>query len=212
MSTTETVSVPRLRAKYDDEIRAALKEQLGLGNIMQVPRLDKIVINMGVGAAVGQPSLLEGAVKDLTRIAGQKPIITRARKSIANFKLREENPIGTKVTLRGARMWEFLDRLISLAIPRVRLPHDGHRSATLATGIGMSLSMMPPCIVALVAFWCFLTTLTPSTITLLAVGSTRVTLPVLPRSLPVSTLTLSPFLILRPAMVTAPPGRATRSS
>ena len=86
-----------------------------VANVMEVPRLEKIVINMGVGAAVGQPSLLEGAVKDLTRIAGQKPIITRARKSIANFKLREENPIGTKVTLRGARMWEFLDRLISLA-------------------------------------------------------------------------------------------------
>src|SRR5687768_42867 len=120
MSTTETVSVPRLRAKYDDEIRAALKEQLGLGNIMQVPRLEKIVINMGVGDAVGQPSLLEGAVKDLTTIAGQKPIITKARKSIANFKLREGNAIGTKVTLRGARMWEFLDRLISLAIPRIR--------------------------------------------------------------------------------------------
>ncbi len=116
----EAAPVPRLKAKYDSEIRAALQEQLGLGNIMEVPRLEKIVINMGVGAAVGQPSLLEGAVKDLTRIAGQKPIITRARKSIANFKLREENPIGTKVTLRGARMWEFLDRLISLAIPRIR--------------------------------------------------------------------------------------------
>ena len=121
MSTaTETTAVPRLKARYDDEIRDALKERLGVTNVMQVPRLEKIVINMGVGAAVGQPSLLEGAVKDLTRIAGQKPIITRARKSIANFKLREENPIGTKVTLRGARMWEFLDRLISLAIPRVR--------------------------------------------------------------------------------------------
>jgi len=120
MSTTETVSVPRLRAKYDGEIRAALKEQLGLANIMQVPRLEKIVINMGVGDAVGQPSLLEGAVKDLTTISGQKPVITKARKSIANFKLREGNAIGTKVTLRGARMWEFLDRLISLAIPRIR--------------------------------------------------------------------------------------------
>lgn len=119
-TTETTVLVPRLKARYDDEIRAALQEQLGLANVMQVPRLEKIVINMGVGAAVGQPSLLEGAVKDLTRIAGQKPIITRARKSIANFKLREENPIGTKVTLRGARMWEFLDRLISLAIPRIR--------------------------------------------------------------------------------------------
>jgi large subunit ribosomal protein L5 len=135
--STEATPVPRLRAKYDNEVRDALKEQLGLDNVMQVPRLDKIVINMGVGAAVGQPSLLEGAVKDLTRIAGQKPIITRARKSIANFKLREENPIGTKVTLRGARMWEFLDRLISLAIPRVRdfrglnpRSFDGHGNYT----------------------------------------------------------------------------------
>ncbi len=138
MSTaTETTAVPRLKARYDDEIRDALKEQLDVANVMQVPRLEKIVINMGVGAAVGQPSLLEGAVKDLTRIAGQKPIITRARKSIANFKLREENPIGTKVTLRGARMWEFLDRLISLAIPRVRdfrglnpRSFDGHGNYT----------------------------------------------------------------------------------
>jgi large subunit ribosomal protein L5 len=136
-TSTETTPVPRLRTKYDDEVRDALKEQLGLANVMQVPRLEKIVINMGVGAAVGQPSLLEGAVKDLTRIAGQKPIITRARKSIANFKLREENPIGTKVTLRGARMWEFLDRLISLAIPRVRdfrglnpRSFDGHGNYT----------------------------------------------------------------------------------
>jgi large subunit ribosomal protein L5 len=119
-TTTETVPAPRLKARYDDEIRAALKESLGLANIMQVPRLDKIVINMGVGDAVGQPSLLEGAVKDLTTIAGQKPVVTKARKSIANFKLREGNAIGTKVTLRGARMWEFLDRLISLAIPRIR--------------------------------------------------------------------------------------------
>ena len=119
-TSTETTPVPRLKTRYDDEIRTDLQEQLGLSNVMQVPRLEKIVINMGVGAAVGQPSLLEGAVKDLTRIAGQKPVITRARKSIANFKLREENPIGTKVTLRGARMWEFLDRLISLAIPRMR--------------------------------------------------------------------------------------------
>jgi len=134
---TETTPVPRLKARYADEIRAALQEQLSITNVMQVPRIEKIVINMGVGAAVGQPSLLEGAVKDLTRIAGQKPIITKARKSIANFKLREENPIGTKVTLRGARMWEFLDRLISLAIPRVRdfrglnpRSFDGHGNYT----------------------------------------------------------------------------------
>ena len=136
-TSTEATPVPRLKTKFDTEVRDALKEQLGLENVMQVPRLEKIVINMGVGAAVGQPSLLEGAVKDLTRIAGQKPIITRARKSIANFKLREENPIGTKVTLRGARMWEFLDRLISLAIPRVRdfrglnpRSFDGHGNYT----------------------------------------------------------------------------------
>jgi large subunit ribosomal protein L5 len=136
-TTTETTPIPRLKTRYETEIRDALKEQLGLANVMQVPRIDKIVINMGVGAAVGQPSLLEGAVKDLTRISGQKPIITRARKSIANFKLREENPIGTKVTLRGARMWEFLDRLISLAIPRVRdfrglnpRSFDGHGNYT----------------------------------------------------------------------------------
>ena len=136
-TSTEATPVPRLKTRYDSEVRDALKAQLGLDNVMQVPRLEKIVINMGVGAAVGQPSLLEGAVKDLTRIAGQKPIITRARKSIANFKLREENPIGTKVTLRGARMWEFLDRLISLAIPRVRdfrglnpRSFDGHGNYT----------------------------------------------------------------------------------
>ncbi len=121
MSTTTTaVPAPRLKERYDDEIRAALKEQLGLANIMQVPRLDKIVVNMGVGDAVAQPSLLEGAVRDLTTITGQKPITTRAKKSIAGFKLREGNAIGAKVTLRGARKWEFLDRLISLAIPRVR--------------------------------------------------------------------------------------------
>ncbi|MFL6205352.1 MAG: 50S ribosomal protein L5 [Acidimicrobiales bacterium] len=119
-TTTAAPPVPRLKVRYDEEIRGALKDQLGLANVMQVPRLEKIVINMGVGAAVGQPSLLEGAVKDLTTIAGQKPVVTKARKSIANFKLREGNPIGAKVTLRGARMWEFLDRLISLAIPRVR--------------------------------------------------------------------------------------------
>ena len=111
---------PRLRRRYDDEVRAALAEQLDLTNVMQVPRFDKIVLNMGVGGAVAQPSLLDGAVRDLTQIAGQKPIVTRARKSIAAFKLREENPIGCKVTLRGDRMWEFFDRLVALAIPRIR--------------------------------------------------------------------------------------------
>ena len=120
MSDTTTTPTPRLRERYDQEIRAALKEQLGLDNVMQVPRLEKIVVNMGVGAAVAQPSLLEGAVRDLTTISGQKPIITRAKKSIAGFKLREGQAIGAVVTLRGARMWEFYDRLVSVAIPRIR--------------------------------------------------------------------------------------------
>jgi len=111
---------PRFKVRYNDEIRAKLKEQLGLANIMEVPRFEKVVINMGVGRALQQQSLLDGAVADLTIIAGQKPIVTRAKKSIAGFKLREGNAIGTKVTLRGDRMWEFLDRLITLAIPRVR--------------------------------------------------------------------------------------------
>jgi large subunit ribosomal protein L5 len=111
---------PRLRVRYDTEIRPQLKESLGLDNIMQVPRLEKIVINMGVGRATQQPSLLEGAVRDLEAISGQKPLVTRAKKSIASFKLRENNAIGAKVTLRGDRMWEFFDRLIALAIPRIR--------------------------------------------------------------------------------------------
>ena len=111
---------PRLKQRYDDELRDQLKERLGLRNLMQVPRLDKIVVNMGVGRATQQPSLLEGAVADLTVITGQKPLVTKATKSIAGFKLREGNSIGAKATLRGDRMWEFLDRLISLAIPRVR--------------------------------------------------------------------------------------------
>jgi large subunit ribosomal protein L5 len=118
--TTTAPSVPRLKAKYDAELRDQLKSSLGLPNVMQVPRLEKIVLNMGVGAALAQPSLLEGAQKDLAVISGQKPIVTRAKKSIANFKLREGYAIGAKVTLRGARMWEFLDRLISLAVPRIR--------------------------------------------------------------------------------------------
>ncbi|HEX9681592.1 MAG TPA: 50S ribosomal protein L5 [Acidimicrobiales bacterium] len=118
--TTTTTTRPRLRARYDAEVRGALKDQLGLGNIMEVPRLEKIVVNMGVGAAVDQPSLLEGAIADLTIITGQKPLTTRAKKSIAGFKLREGQAIGAKVTLRGDRMWEFLDRLVSMAIPRIR--------------------------------------------------------------------------------------------
>ncbi len=134
MSTTTR---PRLKVRYDEEIRPALKEELGLDNIMQVPRLSKIVLNSGVGRATQQVSLLEGAQRDLEKITGQKPIVTRAKKSIASFKLREEQAIGTKVTLRGDRAWEFFDRLLSLAIPRIRdfrgLPatsFDGHGNYT----------------------------------------------------------------------------------
>ena len=115
-----TATTPRLQTLYREEIRDQLKEMLGFDNVMQVPRFEKIVLNMGVGEAVAQAKLLDGAVADLTTIAGQRPIITRAKKSIANFKIREGNPIGAKVTLRGPRMWEFLDRLINLAIPRIR--------------------------------------------------------------------------------------------
>jgi large subunit ribosomal protein L5 len=112
--------MPRLKTRYKDEVKAKLQSELGIDNVMQVPGLEKIVINMGVGRAAGQPSLIEGAVQDLTVISGQKPIVTKAKKSIANFKLREGQAIGAKVTLRGDRMWEFLDRLISVAIPRIR--------------------------------------------------------------------------------------------
>ncbi len=111
---------PRLKDRYDKEIRAQLKDQLGLGNIMEVPTLEKIVVNMGVGRAAQQGKLLEHAITDLTIISGQKPMTTRAKKSIAGFKLREGNAIGCKSTLRGDRMWEFFDRLISVAIPRIR--------------------------------------------------------------------------------------------
>ncbi len=117
---TTTTIVPRLKTKYNDEVRAQLKTDLGLGNVMEVPRFEKIVVNVGVGAAVDNKGLLEKVVTDLTAICGQKPVITRAKKSIAGFKLREGNPIGVKVTLRGDQMWEFLDRLITLAIPRIR--------------------------------------------------------------------------------------------
>lgn len=120
MSVTTEQTMPRLKAKYNSEIRVQLKETLGLSNIMEVPRLEKIVINSGVGRATAQPSLLEGAIADLTRITGQKPAVARATKSIAGFKLREGQAIGAKVTLRGDRMWEFFDRLISVAIPRIR--------------------------------------------------------------------------------------------
>ena len=123
MTVTEDVvapAVPRLKQRYNDEVRAQLKDQLELANIMQVPRLEKIVLNVGVGKALQQQSLLDGAVRDLEQITGQKAIVTKAKKSIAGFKLREGNAIGAKVTLRGDRMWEFFDRLISVTIPRIR--------------------------------------------------------------------------------------------
>jgi len=136
-TTPSTTSRPRLKERYDDQIRARLKEDLGLGNIMEVPRLDKIVINMGVGRATQQKSLIEGAVRDLEIIAGQRPVVTRAKKSIASFKLREGQEIGAKVTLRGDRAWEFLDRLLAMAIPRIRdfrglspRSFDGHGNYT----------------------------------------------------------------------------------
>lgn len=111
---------PRLKDKYDTEIRDQLKDQLELENVMQVPRLMKIVVNMGVGDVVQDGKLINGAVEDLRIITGQHPKVTKSRKSIANFKLREGLPIGASVTLRGARMWEFLDRLVAAAIPRIR--------------------------------------------------------------------------------------------
>ncbi len=137
MSPVAEQTKPRLRARYDAEIRTALGEELGLANIMEIPRFQKIVINMGVGKATQQQSLLEGAVRDLEIIAGQRPVVTKARQSIAGFKLRQGQAIGCMVTLRGDRMWEFLDRLISLAIPRIRdfrglspRSFDGHGNYT----------------------------------------------------------------------------------
>ena len=128
---------PRLKNRYDNEVRAKLQETLGLANIMEVPRLSKIVLNMGVGRATQQKSLIEGAMRDLEIIAGQKPVVTRAKKSIASFKLREGQEIGAKVTLRGDRAWEFFDRMLSLAIPRIRdfrglspRSFDGHGNYT----------------------------------------------------------------------------------
>jgi len=115
-----TATSPRLKAKYRAEIVPALKSEFEFANIMQVPGLVKIVVNMGVGEAARDSKLIEGAIRDLTEITGQKPQVTKARKSIAQFKLREGQPIGAHVTLRGDRMWEFLDRLLSLALPRIR--------------------------------------------------------------------------------------------
>jgi len=111
---------PRLKERYQAEIAPALREEFGYANVMQVPRLTKITVNMGVGEAARDAKLIEGAVKDLAIITGQKPAVARARKSIAQFKLREGMPIGAHVTLRGDRMWEFLDRLLTLALPRIR--------------------------------------------------------------------------------------------
>ena len=119
-ATKSTEGMPRLRALYLDEVAGKIEEQLGITNVMEIPRLEKIVVNMGVGAAVADAKQLEAAVRDLRTITGQQPMITRARRSIANFKLREGMAIGAKVTLRGDRMWEFFDRLIATAIPRIR--------------------------------------------------------------------------------------------
>ena len=137
MTVAPTRVRPRLKERYEQTLRAELQQLLGLGNVMQVPRLEKVVLNMGVGKATQQPSLIEGAVRDLEVITGQKPVVTRARQSIAAFKLREGMPIGAKVTLRGDRAWEFLDRLISVAIPRIRdfrglssSSFDGHGNYT----------------------------------------------------------------------------------
>jgi large subunit ribosomal protein L5 len=124
MSATATeasaTTVPRLKTKYREEIVAKLRDEFQFENVMQVPGLTKIVVNMGVGEAARDSKLIDGAIKDLAAITGQKPSVTKARKSIAQFKLREGMPIGAHVTLRGDRMWEFLDRLLALALPRIR--------------------------------------------------------------------------------------------
>ncbi|GAA0996620.1 50S ribosomal protein L5 [Acrocarpospora macrocephala] len=134
---TEERVAPRLKQRYREEIVAQLREQFGIENIMLVPGVTKIKVNMGVGEAARDSKLIEGAVRDLTAITGQKPAVVRARKSIAQFKLREGMPIGAHVTLRGDRMWEFLDRLLSLALPRIRdfrglspKQFDGHGNYT----------------------------------------------------------------------------------
>jgi large subunit ribosomal protein L5 len=120
MSTSTETTIPRLKARYRAEIMPELREQFGYDNVMQIPGPVKVVVNMGVGEAARDSKLIEGAIKDLTLITGQKPQVTKARKSIAQFKLREGMPIGCHVTLRGDRMWEFLDRLLSTALPRIR--------------------------------------------------------------------------------------------
>jgi large subunit ribosomal protein L5 len=138
MSAKTDDYTPRLRKRYREELVPILKEQLGLANLMQVPSVEKVVINMGVGEAVKDGRLLDAALEDLATITGQKAVVTKARKSIAGFKLREGMAIGAKVTLRGAYMWEFVDRLVSLALPRIRdfrglspAAFDGHGNYTL---------------------------------------------------------------------------------
>jgi large subunit ribosomal protein L5 len=128
MTETQTVSqtetsaavTPRLKQRYADEIKGELRKQFGYDNVMQVPGVVKVVVNMGVGDAAKDAKLIEGAIRDLSAITGQKPLVTKARKSIAQFKLREGMPIGAHTTLRGDRMWEFLDRLVSVGLPRIR--------------------------------------------------------------------------------------------
>ncbi|WP_298130342.1 50S ribosomal protein L5, partial [Micropruina sp.] len=119
-ATTAEKTLPRLKQKYREEIAPALHKEFEYANVMQIPGLTKIVVNMGVGDAARDSKVIDGAVRDLTQITGQKPSVTKARKSIAQFKLREGMPIGCHVTLRGDRMWEFADRLLSLALPRIR--------------------------------------------------------------------------------------------
>jgi large subunit ribosomal protein L5 len=119
-AATETKTLPRLKQKYRADVVSAMKEQYNYGNPMQIPGLVKVVVNMGVGEAARDAKLIDGAVRDLATITGQKPLVRRATKSIAQFKLREGMPIGAKVTLRGDRMWEFLDRLVTVALPRIR--------------------------------------------------------------------------------------------
>ncbi len=117
---TEAAVTPRLKTRYNDEVRAALQQEFDFANVMQIPGVVKVVVNMGVGEAARDAKLIEGAVRDLATITGQKPVVRKATKSIAQFKLREGMPIGAKVTLRGDRMWEFLDRLLTIALPRIR--------------------------------------------------------------------------------------------
>jgi len=145
--STATATTPRLKVKYQNEVRGALKDQLSIANVMQVPRFEKIVVNMGVGVAVTEKKFLEEAIGALAQVTGQKPVATLSKAAVSGFKLRENLPIGCKVTLRGNRMYEFLDRLVSLALPRVRdfrglssTAFDGHGNYSL----GLSEQMVFP--------------------------------------------------------------------